>query len=67
MIKAAEGKVERKDVSISLLDSQGSNEVMRWNLHDAWPSEWQGAALNASDRSVAIESLTLVFDRLERG
>lgn len=66
MMKAAEGKVERKNVSISLLDSQGSDEVMRWNLHDAWPSEWQGAALNATDRSVAIESLTLVFDRLER-
>jgi hypothetical protein len=35
--------------------------------HDAWPSEWQGAALNTTDRSAAIESLTLVFDRLERG
>jgi phage tail-like protein len=66
MMKAAEGKVERKNVSIILMDSQGSDEVMRWNLHDAWPSEWQSANLNATDRGVAIESLTLVFDRLER-
>jgi phage tail-like protein len=61
-----QGNVSRKNVSIILLDSQGNTEVMRWNLFDAWPSEWQGAALNASDRSLAIETLTLVFDSLER-
>ncbi len=61
-----QGEVKRKNVSIILLDSQGNNEVMRWNLVDAWPSEWQGAALNASDRSLAIESLTLVFNSLQR-
>jgi phage tail-like protein len=66
LMKAAEGNVQRLNVSIVLLDSQGANEVMRWNLVDAWPSEWQGAALNASDKAVAIESLTLVYDRLER-
>lgn len=63
---AAKGEVVRKNVSIILLDSQGNNEVMRWNLIDAWPSEWKGADLKASDRSLAIESLTLVFDSLER-
>ncbi len=66
IMNAAEGKIERKNVSISLLDSQGSGEVMRWNLADAWPSEWKGANLSATDKGVAIESLTLVFDRLER-
>jgi phage tail-like protein len=39
---------------------------MRWNLLDAWPSEWQSAALNTTDRAVAIDTLTLVFDALER-
>jgi phage tail-like protein len=66
LIKSAEGNVQRRNVSIVLLDSQGDSEVMRWNLVDAWPSEWQGAALNASDKALAIETLTLVFDRLER-
>lgn len=66
LMKTAEGNVERRNVSILLLDSQGDNEVMRWNLVDAWPSEWQGAALNASDKALAIESLTLVYDSLER-
>lgn len=66
LMKTAEGNVERRNVSILLLDSRGENEVMRWNLVDAWPSEWQGAALNASDKALAIESLTLVYDKLER-
>lgn len=66
MMKAAEGDVQRKNVSIMLLDSQGEGEVMRWNLLNAWPSEWKGATLSASEKAVAIESLTLVFDRLER-
>ncbi len=66
IMKAAQGNVERKNVSICLLDSQGNTEVLRWNLHEAWPSEWKGANLTATDKGVAIESLTLVFDRLER-
>ena len=66
MMKAAEGKVERKDVSISLMDEQNSTEAMRWNLRAAWPSEWKGANLAATDQGVAIEKLTLVFDSLER-
>ena len=66
VMKAAEGNVQRKNVSVLLLDSQGDNEVMRWNLQDAWPSEWKGATLSASEKALAIESLTLVYDRLER-
>ena len=64
---AVQGKVERKNASIVLLDSDGSTEVMRWNLVNAWPSEWRGAPLDAMGREVALESLTLVFETLERG
>jgi phage tail-like protein len=60
------GKVERRDISVLLLDSTGANEVIRWNLFNAWPSEWQGTVLNALSREIAIESLTLVFDSLSR-
>jgi phage tail-like protein len=66
MMTAVQGKVERKNVSIIMLDSEGADEVMRWNLVDAWPSEWRGAPLDALNREIAIESLTLVFDTLER-
>ncbi|MCB0257254.1 MAG: phage tail protein [Anaerolineae bacterium] len=66
LMKTAAGEVERRNVSVVMMDSQDANETMRWNLFDAWPSEWQGAALGGSDNALAIESLTLVFDSLER-
>jgi phage tail-like protein len=61
------GKVQRKNLSIVLLDNDGATEVMRWNLVNAWASEWRGAILDARGNEVAIESLTLVFETLERG
>jgi phage tail-like protein len=60
------GKVTRKNVSILLLDSDGATEVMRWDLINAWPSEWRGVPLDAMHREVALETLTLVFETLER-
>lgn len=61
------GKVERRNVSIVLVDNDGVTEVMRWNLVNAWPAEWRGALLDALSHEAAIESLALVFETLERG
>jgi phage tail-like protein len=66
MLSAVNGRVERKNASIVLLDSSGASEVMRWNLVDAWPAEWRSAGFDALSREIAIESITLVFDSLER-
>lgn len=66
MMLSARGAAERKNVSILMLDSEGVGEVMRWDLINAWPSEWKGAPLDALAHEVAVESITLVFDTLER-
>jgi phage tail-like protein len=66
LMTAVNGQVERKNVSVLLLDSQGVAEVVRWDLINAWPSEWQGAGLNALNHEVAIESLTLVYETISR-
>lgn len=66
LLTAVEGRVERKNVSILMLDSTGVNEVMRWDLINAWPAEWRGAPLDAQSREVAIETLTLVYETLQR-
>jgi len=63
---AVQGRVERKNVSILMLDSDGVAEVLRWDLINAWPSEWRGAPLNALGTQIAIEDLTLVFETLLR-
>jgi phage tail-like protein len=63
---AVNGKVQRRNVSILLLDSDSVAEVMRWDLINAWPSQWRGTILNGMLREVAIESLTLVYETLQR-
>jgi phage tail-like protein len=63
---AVRGKVERRHVSIIMLDSDGIGPATQWDLIDAWPTEWRGTLLNALTNDAAIERLTLVYERLER-
>jgi phage tail-like protein len=67
LMTGVKGKIERKNVSIAMLDSDGVTEVLRWNLVNAWVAEWRGAPLDALAHQVAVESMTLVFETLERG
>jgi phage tail-like protein len=63
MQKTLDGKVERKNVSIVLLNDAGE-EVLRFNLRDAWPVRWSGPALNGGASDVAIESLEVAHEGL---
>jgi phage tail-like protein len=65
-LKSIQGTVERRNVSVIMLEPNGVDEALRWNLLNAWPSEWRGAALDAMGREAAIEELKLAFDTLER-
>jgi phage tail-like protein len=68
LMTSVEGKVHRRNVSIVMLDSSGGGaEAHRWNLINAWPQEWYGAPLDAMSRELAIESLVLVHEGLQRG
>jgi len=60
-----EGKVERKHISIILMDESGGDKI-RWNLVNAWPTKWIGPALNATSSEVAVESLEFVHEGCER-
>lgn len=59
------GKIERKSGSIILLDLEG-NEKVRWNFFDAWPTKWDGPDFTAKGNDVAVETLELVHERVER-
>ena len=65
--KVLRGSVERRNVSVVMLEADGITEALRWNLINAWPCEWQGAPLDAAGNDLAIESMTLVFETMERG
>lgn len=63
--KASEGKVERKNGSIILMNDAGE-EKLRWNFHDAWPTKWTGPSLNATGNEVAIETLEIAHEGVEK-
>ncbi|MGK6320290.1 phage tail protein [Sphingomonas sp. DT-204] len=67
LLQGARGTVQRRHVSIVMLESDGVREAMRWNLINAWPCQWSGAPLDALGRETAIEELHLAFDSLDRG
>ena len=61
-----QGKVDRRNVSIVMLDTDGVNPVIQWDLIRAWVRKWEGPHFHALSREAAIEHLTLVCERLER-
>lgn len=60
-----DGKTERKNGSIVLLDESGV-EKLRWNFVNAWPSKWTGPAFNASSAAIAVESLELTHEEVKK-
>jgi phage tail-like protein len=62
---AVNGTIQRKNGSIILLDDTAQEKV-RWNFFGAWPSKWDGADFSAKGNDVAIDTLTVSCERVER-
>ncbi len=60
------GNVVRKNGSIVVFDLANTTEVARWNVLRAWPSRFEGPALNARGTDIAINTLVLVHEGLTR-
>jgi len=56
---------KRKQLRIILLGRAGS-EIRAWNVHNAWPSKWEGPTLNALGNDVAVETIELTHEGIER-
>ena len=59
------GVPDRRNLSIVLLDNQ-RQPVVRWNVSDAFPRKWEGPDLIAKGNDVAIETLILCCEGIER-
>lgn len=55
-----DGRVDRRNVSIIVLDRAG-DEVTRWNLIDAYPLRWRAPRLKTQSKKAAIETLQLAY------
>jgi len=60
-----QGKFVRRNGSIVLLDLDGTEKV-RWNFVRAWPAKWEGPDLDAAGTNVAIETLEIAHEGIER-
>jgi len=62
-----DGKIgeARKHGSIILIDDEG-NDKARWDFVEAWPTKWTGPTFNATANEVAIDTLEITHEGLER-
>ncbi len=67
LMTAVNGKADRKDISIVLLDPSSSKERIRYNLFQTWITQWHGAHLNALDNEIAVDTIKIACDYVELG
>lgn len=60
------GIINRASGAVILLDLEG-NETWRWLFKNAYPVKWVGPELKADSSTVAVETLELVHEGLQKG
>ena len=61
-----QGVVKLRNGTIAVHDPAGGNPVMEWRFWRAFPSKWSGPDLNATQNNIAVETLELCHQGLER-
>jgi phage tail-like protein len=55
----------RTDCTLTLCDYDGS-AIATYNITQAWPSKYTGAAMNAGANEIAVEAITLCHEGFKR-
>ncbi len=61
-----QGKVVFRNGSVRVFDATGGTPVMEWQFRNAFPCKWVGPGLNALQSSIAVETLEICHQGLER-
>ncbi len=61
-----DGDIVRDEAMSIVLLNEKREESVRWNLRQAWPAKWVGPDLKAGANEIAIESLELAHEGVER-
>ena len=56
--------IERKTVTISLLDESGA-PTMVWTLNNAWPTKITGTDMKSDGNEVAVETIEVAHEGLK--
>jgi phage tail-like protein len=61
-----QGNIQRKNGSVVVYDLANSTEVARWNFVRGWPVKWEGPHFDAKGKDVAVETLTIAHEGIDR-
>jgi phage tail-like protein len=61
-----QGKIERRTGSIVIFDLDNKSERARWNFKEGWPTKYNPADMNAKSNEIAIETLEIAIEGIER-
>jgi phage tail-like protein len=56
----------RRNISVIQINMQGQ-EVLRWNIYQAFPVKYTAPSFNAKGNDLAIETLEVAYERIEQG
>lgn len=57
-------KVQRKDVSISLITERSNQVLVSWNIANAFPTKLTAPSLDASTNEISVEEVSLRGERI---
>lgn len=60
------GKMIFRNGTIAVMDSSGGTPVLEFQIIQAFPIKWSGPELNAAQNNLAVETLELAHQGLER-
>ena len=61
-----DGVVKKRNGSIVVRDASGQTVLLEWYFYRAFPCKWQGPELSAMQNNIAVETLELCHQGLER-
>lgn len=65
MIAGVEGEVERKTITITILD-ETETAAASWQVINAWPAKYTAPDFNATSSEIAIESIEIAHEGMTR-
>ncbi len=65
LVEQGKMKDARRNIAIVVLDEEG-NPATRWEVREAWPSKYDAPSMNATGNDIAVESLEIAHEGMER-
>lgn len=61
-----DGVIDRRSGTVTILDQDHRTIVQQYNFYEAWPCKWKVPETNSDASGMAIETIELAVERIER-